>query len=136
MPVSSSVITANGVTSEPVPDRSRNGYKISLFAHFRECVNTLSYIHKAHCHIHKISLRMFIHNPHYFAGIHCGTAADSDNAVRLKQTSWLLHPPLRRQVSGQALHRKILCMHNTQFIKFVCDRILYSRFCRGTDRLR
>ena len=52
----------------------------------RECEDSLTDIHKVHSHIIKVGVRIFIENPHDLAGIHCGTTAHCDNAVRLKHS--------------------------------------------------
>ena len=79
----SSVITANGVTSEPVPEEV--GTAITLpFRPFSGKYRLFSYVHKLYCHIHKIGLRVFIHNPHNFACVHSRATSDSNYAVRSK----------------------------------------------------
>ena len=64
--------------------RSRNSDEVSLLAHVREGVNSLTDIDEAHCHIHKVSLGVLIQDPHDLTSVHCRTTADSDDAVRLE----------------------------------------------------
>jgi len=61
--------------------RRGNCDEISLLAHLGEGVNALADIHKAHCHVGKINLRMLVHDPHDLCGVHCGAAAERDYNV-------------------------------------------------------
>ena len=100
--------------------RSRDSDEICLFAHFGECVNTLAYIHKAHCHIHKVCFGVLVKNPHNFARVHSAAAAESDYAVRSKSSHLLcaFFCACKRRVGSNV---KECCVLNTQFIKFVGD---------------
>ena len=64
--------------------RGWDGDEVRLFTHLREGVHALADIHEAHCHVEEVHFRMLVHDPHNLAGVHCGTAADGDNAVRLE----------------------------------------------------
>ena len=64
--------------------RGRNGDKIRLLAHLRERIDALSDIDKTHGHVLEIRFGMFVEHPHDLTGVHCGAAADGDDAIRFK----------------------------------------------------
>ncbi|CDD01390.1 unknown [Ruminococcus sp. CAG:382] len=65
--------------------RCRDGNEICLVAHVREGVDSLADVHEAHCHVKKVCFGMLIEHPHDLACVHCGAAADCDNAVGLER---------------------------------------------------
>ena len=64
--------------------RGRNADERCLNAHLREAVDTLANIHKAHRHIVKVRLWVFIENPHDLCRIHRTPAADGDDDVGIE----------------------------------------------------
>ena len=84
MPVSLSVMMANGVHSEPVPKRSGRN-EVGLLAHLGEGEDTLADVHEVHGHVLKLALGVLVHHPHDLAGVHSGATADGDDDVRLKE---------------------------------------------------
>mgnify|MGYP000562078027 FL=1 len=69
MPVSLSVMMANGVHSEPVPKRSGRD-EVGLLAHLGESEDTLADVHEVHGHVLKLALGVLVHHPHDLAGVH------------------------------------------------------------------
>ena len=58
--------------------------KLSLLTHLRELVNSLTDIHELLSHADEVSIGVLIEEPHCLCSVHCGTAADSNDAVRLE----------------------------------------------------
>ena len=67
MPVSLSVMMANGVHSEPVPRRSGRD-EVGLLAHLGEGEDALADVHEVHGHVLKLALGVLVHHPHDLAG--------------------------------------------------------------------
>ena len=88
MPVSLSVMMANGVHSEPVPKRSGRN-EVGLLAHLGEGEDTLADVHEVHGHVLELALGVLVHHPHDLAGVHSGATADGDDDVRLKESHLL-----------------------------------------------
>ena len=102
--------------------RCRNSNKCSLFAHLRECVNSLSDINETHSHIHEVSFRMLIKNPHNFTCVHSWTAAESNNAVRTESSHSLctFHCRSKSRVRSNI---KECSMLNAHFIKLISNAL-------------
>ena len=64
--------------------RSRDADQLRLLAHLREETDSLSDIEEDRSHVEESFFRIFVHDPHDLRSIDCGTAADSDDNVRLE----------------------------------------------------
>ena len=62
----------------------RDADQLGLLAEFRELECTLTDIHEFLLDIIKVYFRMLIHEPHDLGCVHCRTAAERDNGIRLK----------------------------------------------------
>ena len=105
--------------------RRRNCNEKCFFAHFREGINSLSDIHKTHCKIHEVYFRMFVKYPHDFAGVHSGTTAQSNNAIRLERFHLFrtFFCACKSRVRSYVKERSML---NAHFVKFVGNRLCIS----------
>ena len=101
---------------------SRNGDEVSPFAHFRESIDSLADIHEVHSHIGEIHIGMLIHDPHDFRRVHCGTAADGDDGIRLELGHLVstLSRALERRVRGNFIEASVL---NAHFVEFLFNRL-------------
>ena len=98
--------------------RRRNSYKVSLFSHLRESVNSLTYIHKSHSEILEIYFGVLIKDPHYLTCVHCGSAADSYDNVRLEFFHCLctFHCAAKRRVGSNVEERRMSYAHLVQSV--------------------
>ena len=102
--------------------RGGNGNEVCLFAHLREGVNTLSDVDEAHCHIHEVRFGVFIKHPHDFCRVHCGAAAEGDDAVG-PESVHLRRALLCRSKGRVGLNVKECCVSNAHFVKNVGDKL-------------
>ena len=65
--------------------RGRDGDEVGLLAHLGEGEDTLADVHEVHGHVLEVRLGVLVHHPHDLAGVHCGTAADGDDDIRLEE---------------------------------------------------
>ena len=83
-PSPSSVMTANGVTSEPVPDEVGIATKYAFSPIFGKVYTRLRMSMKRIAKVQEVDVRVLVHHPHDLARVHRGTAAQRDDAVRLE----------------------------------------------------
>ena len=109
--------------------RCGDGDEVCLFAHFRECVYSLSDIHESHSHIHEVSVGMFVEHPHYLGSVHCGAAAQCDNGIGL-ECSHLLGTCLGAGKCGVGSYIEEGCGSNAHFVQLVNDRLCKAVFVK------
>ena len=97
---------------------SRNSDEICFLAHLREGVYTFP--DEAHGHIHEIHFRMLIQHPHNLARVHSGTAAHSQDYIRLK-FSHELGASLCVSQCGVRLYIGEYGICDSHFAQTVCD---------------
>ena len=101
---------------------SRDGYEVSLPAHFRILVDTLPDIHEVHGHVGEVRIRVLVEHPHDLGCVHRGTAAECDDDIRLKGAH--LRCACERVLQSRIrLHIREACMDNPHGIKLVFDRL-------------
>ena len=116
--------------------RGRDCNEVSLFTHLGESIDTLTDIREAHSHIHEVCFRMLVKNPHDLAGVHSGTAAESDNHVRLKRhhLSGTLTGTCQRRVGRYVVERGVRDSHAVQLIGDALGKAVLVQEAVGYDK--
>ena len=110
-----------------------NRYKHGLFSHLREHVNSFADIHKVHGQILKSALWMLVHKPHDFSGVHRGTAAQSNDHIRLERLDlfYAFLRALQRRIGSHLIEAGV---GNAHLIQLVGNRFRVSAAVKETVR--
>ena len=101
--------------------RSRDCYKVSFLAHFRESEYTLADVHEVHGHVFEVSFRMLIHYPHNLCCVHGRSTAKSNNRIWLK-CAHLIHTFFSTLKCRIRCHLEEACVLDSKLIQFLLDR--------------